>query len=410
MNQLGHWHPLLNQDINPLPGARQLIGNTRKNLACNLPGVLLVSLEMNIPLTRRPFMKTVLGATLASGVARAAEPEGRKLGWALVGLGSLSTNQIAPALQKTKHARLAAVVTGTPEKGVAWREKYGLAAEQVYDYGNFDKIAEDPAVDVVCVVLPNSMHHEFTIRAAKAGKHVYCEKPMAVSAKECREMIAACEAAKVKLGVGYRCQFEPHHREAMRFSREKVFGDLRHVDAGFGFKIGDPKQWRLRAALAGGGALMDVGIYALQACRHLTGEEPVEITALETKTDKAKFGEVDETIQWAMKFPSGRTANCMTTYSFNGCNHFTAYCEKGRFGLNQAYGYGGQSGWTSNEKIPLEFADTDHFAVQMDLFSEAIIGRQAFEPSGHEGLRDLLAVEAIYRSIKSGKAQVVESV
>jgi predicted dehydrogenase len=355
-------------------------------------------------------MKSVLGATMASGLAHSAEPGGRKLGWALVGLGNLSTHQIAPALLKTKHARLAAVVTGTPEKGVAWRGKYGLTAEQIYDYGNFDKIANDPAVDVVCVVLPNSMHHEFTIRAAKAGKHVYCEKPMAVSAKECREMIVACEAAKVKLGVAYRCQFEPHHKEAMRFSREKVFGDLRHIDAGFGFKSGDPKQWRLRAALAGGGALMDVGIYALQACRYLTGEEPAEITAVETKIDKVKFAEVDETIQWAMKFPSGKTANCLTTYSFNGCNHFTAFCEKGRFGLNQAYGYGGQSGWTSDEKIPLEHPHTDHFAEQMDIFSQAILQQRNFGPSGHEGLKDLLVIEAIYRSIKTGKAQAVEAI
>ncbi len=375
-----------------------------------IPASCLTAPVMVNSVSRRPFLKTAVGATLASGLARAAEPESRKLGWALVGLGSLSTHQIAPALLKTKHARLAAVVTGTPEKGVAWCGKYGLAAEQVYDYRNFDKIADDPAVDVVCVVLPNSMHHEFTIRAAKAGKHVYCEKPMAVSAAECREMIAACEAAKVKLGVGYRCQFEPHHMEAMRFSRERVFGELRHIDAGFGFKSGDPKQWRLRAALAGGGALMDVGIYALQACRYLTGGEPMEITALETKTDRVKFAEVDETIQWAMKFPSGKTANCLTTYSFHGCNHFTAYCQDGRFGLNQAYGFGDQSGWTSDAKISLKFAHTDQFAAQMDIFSQAIIRRRDFEPSGYEGLRDLLAIEAIYRSIQSGRAEKVAAV
>jgi predicted dehydrogenase len=355
-------------------------------------------------------MKTVIGASLATTISRAAEsptePQ-RKLGWALVGLGSLSANQIAPALLKTTHSKLAAVVTGTPEKGVKWRETYGLNEKQVYDYAGFDRIIEDPAIDVVCIVLPNSMHHEFTLRAAKAGKHVFCEKPMANTAAECREMIAACEKAGKQLGIGYRCQREHHHTEAIRFAREKVFGEIQHVDAGFGFKIGDPTQWRLNAKLAGGGALMDVGVYALQACRYLAGEEPSEVSALETKTDLAKFAEVDETIQWLMKFPSGKTANCTTTYGFNGINYFTATAENGRFGMESAYGYSGQKGWTSKAEHPLRFPATDHFVTQMDAFSKAILEKETFEPSGVDGLRDLLVVEAIYRSIASGKAEKV---
>ncbi len=365
---------------------------------------------MNHAISRRPFLKTAIGAGLAATFARAqeAKPEGKKLGWALVGLGSLSTNQIAPALLKTKNARLSAVVTGTPEKGVAWREKYGLKELSVYNYENFDTIARNPEVDVICIVLPSSMHHDYTLRAAKAGKHVYCEKPMAVSSKECREMVAACDAAKVKLGVAYRCQFEPHHMEAMRFAREKVFGDIWHIDAGFGFKIGDPKQWRLRKNLAGGGALMDVGVYALQAARYLAGEEPETISAIETKTDKVKFAEVDETIQWQMKFPSGKTANLYTTYNLNGCNYFTAFGEKGQFGMKSAYGYAGQNGWTSKKEIPLAFPATDHFQVQMDLFSQAVLDGTEWKVDGTEGLRDLLAVEAIYKSIAEGKPVAVE--
>lgn len=363
-------------------------------------------------LTRRPFIKTTIGTSLATLAARAQEspPPAKKLGWALVGLGSLSTNQIAPAFAKCQHSQLAAVVTGTPEKGVKWRETYGLAADKVYSYETFDKIIDDPAIDVVYIVLPNSMHHEFTIRAAKAGKHVFCEKPMANSAKECREMIAACEAAKRQLGIGYRCRFEPHHKEAIRLAREQVFGRLHHVDAGFGFAIGDPKQWRLRKNLAGGGAMMDVGVYALQACRYLTGEEPLEVTALETKTDPVKFAEVDETITWLMKFPSGATANCLTTYRFSGREDFTAYAANGRFGMKPCYGYKGHAGWTSDPKIPLAFPATDHFAVEMDAFSDAILRNQAFEVPGVEGLRDLLVVEAVYRSIASGKTEAVGKV
>lgn len=363
--------------------------------------------------SRRPFLKTVIGAGLASSLAKAAEekPDGRKLGWALVGLGSLSTNQIAPALVKCSHARLAAVVTGTPAKGVAWREKYALKEEAVYNYENFEQIAENPEVDVIYVVLPNSMHHEFTVRAAKIGKHVFCEKPMAVSSQECREMIAACEAAEVKLGVGYRCQFQPHHVRAMHLAREKVMGEVRHIEGGFGFKIGDPTQWRLRKDLAGGGALMDVGVYALQAARYLTGEEPTMIGAQEVKTDSEKFAEVDETIQWQMKFPSGKTASLFTTYAFNGMNEFTAFADKGKFGLTNAFSYGGISGWTSSDKVALEAENPDQFQTEIDLFSKAIIdGKEWSEANGTEGLRDLLAVEAIYRSVASGKDEEVGKV
>ena len=362
---------------------------------------------------RRPFIKTAIGASLATLAARAEEPApapARKLGWALVGLGSLSTNQIAPALQNTSHSKLVAVVTGTPEKGVKWREKYGLPAEKVYNYENFDTIAKDPDIDVVYIVLPNGMHREFVVRAAKAGKHVFCEKPMANTPDDCRAMIAACDAAKRQLGVAYRCQFEAHHREAIRFAREKTFGELQHIDAGFGFSIGDPTQWRLRKNLAGGGALMDVGVYALQACRYLSGEEPVEVSALETKTDPVKFAEVDETINWLMKFPSGLTAKCLTTYHFNGCEGFTAYGTKGRFGMQPAFGYGNFKGWTSNPQIPLAFPHVDHFLTEMDAFSKAILEDKPFTPDDTEGLRDLLVVDAIYRSIASGKKETVGKV
>lgn len=358
---------------------------------------------------RRPFLAT-LGATAAALTtgAKAQESDRKKLGWAVVGLGSLATNQIAPALQKAKHSKLAAIVTGTPEKAEKWKQQYSLPDSHVYDYETFDKLAENSDVDVIYIVLPNSMHEEFVIRGAKAGKHVFCEKPMATSADECRRMISAMKEAGKQLGVGYRCQFEPHHRECMRLAQEKVFGDLKFIEAGFGFQIGDPKQWRLRKDLAGGGALMDVGIYALQACRYLTGEEPLEIVAQEVKTDPVKFAEVDETISWSMKFPSGVMASVMTTYAFNGVNSFTAICQNGKFGMDPAYSYGDLKGWTSRPEVKIEFPGVDHFLTEMDAFSEAILNEQAFQPSGEEGLRDLLAIEAIYRSISEKKSVSVE--
>src|SRR4051812_36081405 len=226
-----------------------------------------------------------------------------KLGVALVGLGKLSEEQIAPAFRKTKHCRLTALVSGTPKKLKEWGAKYKIPEESRYSYENFDAIAEHPDVDFVYIVLPNGLHGEFTIRAARAGKHVLCEKPMEVSVRKCEQMIAECRRAKRQLAIAYRLQFEPHHLEMMKMARAEKFGPVKLIEASFGFRIGDPNQWRLKNALSGGGALMDVGIYALQAARYITGEEPIDVTAFETKTEKKKFAKVDESVFWTLKFP-----------------------------------------------------------------------------------------------------------
>jgi predicted dehydrogenase len=262
-------------------------------------------------------------------------------------------------------------------------------------------LADNPDIDVVYVVTPNALHAEHTIKAAKAGKHVLSEKPMEVSAKKCQEMIDACKKAGRKLAVGYRCQFEPHHRECMRIAREKEFGDIKIVEAGFGFRIGDPNQWRLKHALAGGGALMDVGIYALQATRYLTGEEPILVSALETKTDAVKFKEVDESITWQLKFPGGAVAYCSTSYNVNGINRYTAYADKGWFGLDPAYSYSGIAGRRSDKK-PLAFNQVDQFATEMDNFAECILNNKTTKVSGEEGLRDIRILMAIYESVRQG--------
>jgi predicted dehydrogenase len=362
---------------------------------------------------RRRFTKS-LSAAVATGMvaggyfsstspsARANANANGKLGIALVGLGSLSTNQIAPALQKTEHIELRGIVTGTPAKEKIWADKYGIASEHIYNYENYDSIADDAAIDVIYIVLPNGMHPEYTIRAAAAGKHVLCEKPMANSSGDCRKMIAACEKANRKLAVGYRCQFDPFHRRCIEIARAEEFGTMKLIEAGFGFKIGNPNQWRLKSDLAGGGALMDVGIYALQACRYLTGEEPIEITAQEVKTDPVKFAEVDETINWSMKFPGGVVTSNTTTYAFNGVNGFTAFTDQGSFGLNPAFGYDGAKGQTPSG--PMDLQPVDQFAAEMDAFAKCILDDKPSSVPGEEGLRDLLAVEAIYESIRTGKA------
>jgi predicted dehydrogenase len=197
-------------------------------------------------------------------------------------------------------------------------------------------------------------------------------------------------------------QFEPHHLEMMRLAREEKFGAVKLIEASFGFRIGEPNQWRLKKALSGGGALMDVGIYALQAARYISGEEPIEVTAFETKTEKKKFKEVDESIFWTMHFPSGVMANCGCNYVADDMDRLRVFAEKGWFELSPAYEYSGLKGRTSDG--PLKIKSTNHFAVEMDDFAKCILEGRPTKVPGEEGLNDLRVLMAVYESIRSGRA------
>jgi predicted dehydrogenase len=355
--------------------------------------------------SRRDF---IVGAASAASLIMAADStraagSRKPLGVALCGLGSLSTDQIAPALQKTQLCKLTGIVTGTPEKAKRWQAQYGIPAKNVYNYETFDRMVDNPDIDVVYVVTPNALHAEHTIKAARAGKHVFCEKPMEISVERCQLMIDECKKAGRKLGIAYRCQFEPHHLELIRLAREREFGEVKVIEASFGFAAGDPKQWRLRRELSGGGALMDVGIYALQACRYIGGEEPIEISAIETKTDPVMFREVDESIVWQMRFPSGRLATCSTTYNANGMGRIRAHAQRGWFELDPAFNYTGIRGRRSDGKA-ISFPATDHFAVELDAFARSILEDRPFHASGEEGLRDVSIMGSIYEAARTGRA------
>jgi predicted dehydrogenase len=347
----------------------------------------------------------MLGASSAAAQAPAATT-GKKLGFALVGLGSLSGNQIAPALfEKTKLCKLTGLVSGHPDKAKEWAKKYGVPERNIYDYQNFDQIKNNPEIDVVYVVLPNSMHAEYTIRAAKAGKHVLCEKPMAISVKECDAMIAACKTAGRKLAIAYRLHFEPNNLELVRLAREKTLGSVKVIEAAAGFPIGDPKQWRLDKALAGGGSLMDIGIYALQAARYISGEEPVAVSAQMSITDPVKFKPgVDESLLFTLKFPSGVVANCASSYA-TGLNRFRANAERGWFEVSPALNYVGIKGRMSSQGAPkdFDFPAIDHFAAEMDDFADCIINGKETRVPGEEGRRDQRIMTAIYQAAASGK-------
>jgi predicted dehydrogenase len=358
--------------------------------------------------SRREFVlqAAALGTTMSASSLRAAAtsaPPAKKLGFALCGLGKLSTDEIAPALQETKNCRLAGIITGSKDKARQWQSRYGIPEQNVYSYDTMQRLADNPDIDVVYVVTPNALHADHTIAAAKAGKHVLCEKPMEISVARCQSMIDACRAANRLLGIGYRCQFDPNHRECMRIARAKEFGDVKIVAADFGFTMGDPTQWRLRRALAGGGALMDVGIYALQASRYLTGEEPVLVSAIETQTDPVKFKEVDETIAWHARFPSGAVANCHTSYNSSGLGRIRVDSQGGWFELDPAFNYTGIRGRRSDGKA-ISPPPVNQFAAEMDDFAQCILETRATRVPGEEGLRDVRIMMAIYESARSGKA------
>jgi len=328
-----------------------------------------------------------------------------KLGVALVGLGSYAGYELAPALQQTKNCYLAGIVTGTPAKEKVWADKYNIPQKNIYNYQNFDSITSNPDIDIVYVVLPVSMHKEYTIRAAQAGKHVISEKPMAISSKDCQEMIDACKKAERKLSIGYRLHFEPYNLEMMRLGQQKVYGKLLKIDCANGFVYGgDPDAWRLKKAMAGGGGLMDMGVYCIQAARYVTGEEPLFVTAREEKTKPELFKEVDETIYFELEFPSGCIANGISSYNMNS-NHLKVTAEEGEFELSQAYRYGGMVGKTPAG--PMNFPQINQQAAQMDDFAKCITQNKNTIVPGEMGLQDIKIVEAIYRSIASGKKEKI---
>ena len=368
-------------------------------------------------ITRRGFLTTVSAGLVAANVSgtllgRASaqlvvpEPPGRKLGWAIVGLGSLSIHQILPAFAECEKSKVVALVSGHPEKANKLALRYGVDPKNIYNYQNYDTIRDNPAVDIIYVVLPNGMHAEYTIRGFEAGKHVLSEKPMANTPAECQSMIDAGRKADRKLMVAYRCRYEPVNREAIRMARSGELGPTQVILADHGFNMGDPKQWRLNKALAGGGSMMDIGIYSLQAARYLTGEEPSEINAMIFNSPgDVRFKEVEETINFQLRFPSGVQANCTSSYGYAGQNHYRVVGTEGWFELEPATSYTGlrmriRRGQELEEP---DLAERNHFALEMDHMSGCVMDNKEPLTPGEEGLRDLTIMAAIYEAARTGK-------
>lgn len=360
---------------------------------------------------------TVVMTTLPSYITQSEKFEepytGKKLNIALCGLG-IYANLLAKGIEVSEYCNLAGIVTGTPEKAEKWKKQYNIPEKNIYNYQNFDEIVNNKDIDLVYVVLPNSMHKDFVIRSAKAGKHVITEKPMAVSVAECEEMIKACNDNNVQLAVGYRLHYEPTHLELKRLGQEKVFGQVRFIEASFGYKTYDTlkkpfvdknshTEWRLNKKLSGGGPLMDLGIYCIQATRYVLGEEPIAVTAqFGTVNDKDRFSETEESISWQMEFPSGAIANCNTSCGYYA-DRFYATADEGNFELSPALSYGPFKGKTSEKE--LKFPVINQQQAQLDGICKLLLENKKLPNhiAGEEGLKDMKVISAIYKSAETGK-------
>ncbi len=335
----------------------------------------------------------------------------RRLGVAVVGLGHLALTQILPAFGSAKHVRLAALVSGERDKAQAIADQYGVRPAGLYDYSSFDRLRDNPDVDIIYVVLPNSMHREYTERAATAGKHVLCEKPMATSSADAQAMIEAVRHAGKRLMIAYRCQYEPYNMALMQLARSGALGDLRLIEAINGQNDLGNGQWRQIRAMAGGGSLPDVGLYCLNAARYLTGEEPVEISATLTRPHgDPRFREVEDVCAFTLHFPSGVVATCASGYSFHESRRLRVMGATGWAELDPAFGYtnlamhlGRQDG-PATVRETRRFAPASQFALEMDAFAVAIRTGVTPRTPGEEGLADMRLIEAIYQAADSGSA------
>ena len=359
---------------------------------------------------RRQFLNNVLlaggGLVITSGFpsilkSALAQKGNGKLGVALVGLGNYSTGQLAPALQETQHCYLAGIVTGTPAKEAEWAKKYNIPVNNIYNYKNFDTIVNNKDIDIVYVVLPNSMHAEYVIRAAQAGKHVICEKPMANNVEDCQKMIDACNKAGKKLSIGYRLYFDPFSRKMMELGQRQVYGKLKQLSSGFAFQMRNANAWRINKELAGGGPLVDLGIYSIEGSIYTSGELPMSVTAKNTTKNKEFFKQVEGSLEWEMVFPSGYTSKCMSSYE-DMANFLKAEAEKGTFELSPAFSYRGNQGKTPEGSMNLPSVYQQ--ALQMDAFALAIKeGKPSIVP-GELGMRDVFIIRKIYEAMETGKS------
>lgn len=328
----------------------------------------------------------------------------KKLGIALVGLGYYSRDLLAPALQLTKFCELKGIVTGSPDKIPVWKSRYGLEDKNIYNYDNMHEIASNDAIDVVYIVLPNALHMKYSVIAAEAGKHVWCEKPMAITVKECESIITACKKNKVQLAIGYRMQHEPVTKKIISWATAKPFGEISSLSAEAGFRHGggDGSHWKLHKEL-GGGAMFDMGVYPLNAMRYATKLEPISVTA-RFENSRPQLITADETTYFDLEFPKGIRGECKTSFAEN-LNKLKVNCDDGWYGLRPFQSYSGVQCVVSDGRILQPFKGNQQ-TKQMDDDALAILNRKKPLVPGEEGLRDIRVVEAIFKSAENDGTRI----
>ena len=331
-----------------------------------------------------------------------AQKNKKSIGVALLGLGSYSTYNLAPALQLTQHCHLAGIVTGSPEKIPQWQKKYNIPDANVYSYDNIADIANNDAIDVVYIVTPTGTHARFAIAAAKTGKHVWCEKPMAMNMQECQAIIDACKQNKVQLTIGYRMQHEPNTKTLISYADSKPFGNFQRIDAQAGYRGGGGSGWRFQKAM-GGGALYDMGVYTVNGMRYATNMEPLRVLSARQFSNRPNlFKEVDETTEYVLEFANGLKGYGKTSVG-ETCNLLKVTCERGSYELSPMQSYSGVQG-SRSDGILLNKPIENQQAQQMDDDALALLNNQKMMISGEEGLKDIRIIEAIIQSAAEGRS------
>jgi predicted dehydrogenase len=377
--------------------------------------------------SRRQFIAGVGASVVAMSVSMARQPatqlappekqppdldvpgdSQRKAGWAVVGLGTLALNEVLPAFSQCARSRLVALVSGHPDKAKQTAEHYGLDQRSLYTYDNFDTIGDSREVDIVYICLPDSLHAEYTIRAARAGKHVLCEKPMARSVEECRKMIDAARAAQRKLMIAYRLRYEPFNQACIEMCTKRAYGQIKTIEATNLQNVEAPNIRLSRKT--GTGPIGDVGVYCINACRYLTSEDPIEVTAFAHQPkDDPRFADFPESYVFTLRFGSGILANCACSFGGHQSRRYRVNCADGWIDLDPAFSYSGQQLHVAhrNRRSEIKLPHVNHFVSEMDHFSRCVLNSESPWTPGEEGLADLKVIEAINRAVESGKAEKV---
>jgi predicted dehydrogenase len=333
-----------------------------------------------------------------------------KVRYAVVGLGHIAQAAVLPAFaHATRNSELGALVSDDPIKLKKLGHKYGVPGAR---YADFEDLLVSEEIDAVYIALPNNLHREYTLRAASVGAHVLCEKPMAVTEKECVDMIAACRDASVKLMIAYRLHFEAANLQAMEIAESGQIGEARLFNSVFTMNVKEGNV-RLKRSL-GGGTLYDIGVYCINAARYLFLSEPVEVSAVSVSGREARFREVDEMTAAVLRFPGDRLATFVTSFGAASVGQYQIVGTEGDLRVDPAYAYAGELKHTltgkSGKPRVKTFPKRDQFAPELLYFSECIMDGRSPEPSGEEGLADVRIVEALYRSADLGRPVAVEPV